>query len=270
MATLSRYCTNTVNAQKPYHDGMRVCVVTLLSLLCVAARAEIANVAVASNFAIPMADLVARFEQSTDYRIRTSTASTGVLYAAIVNGAGYAALLAADAERPERLEAEGLAVPGTRFTYAIGRLELWSIDPELSGADCRRQLDDLGQRKLAIANPLTAPYGAAARAFLQAAGLWERVESNVVYGQNIAQTLQFVVTGNASLGLVARAQAESSRVPEASCRWAVPASTHEPIVQQAILLRSGADNVSAKAFLDFLQSESARELIESHGYEVVN
>jgi molybdate transport system substrate-binding protein len=249
---------------------MRVCLVALLCLLGVAARAETATVAVASNFAIPMADLVARFEQATGHRIRTSTASTGVLYAAIVNGARYTALLAADAERPRKLEADGLGIAGSRFTYAVGRLELWSVDPELSGADCRQQLDDLGKRRLAIANPLTAPYGAASRAFLETAGLWDRVEPNLVYGQNIAQTLHFVVTGNASLGLVARAQAASDRVPGATCRWTVPSSLHEPIVQQAVLLQPGAGNIAAEAFLDFLQTDGARALIRSHGYEVAN
>jgi molybdate transport system substrate-binding protein len=247
---------------------MRECLFAFLCLCCAAAHAETANVAVASNFAMPMADLVARFEASTGHRIMMSTASTGVLYAAVTNGAQYAALLSADAERPRKLESEGYGVAGTRFTYAVGRLELWSVDPGLSGADCRQQLDSLGQRRLALANPTTAPYGRAARSFLEAAGLWDQVEPNVVYGQNIAQTLQFVVTGNASLGLIARAQADNDRMPEASCRWTVPDSLHEPIVQQAILLQPGVANIAARKFLDFLQSNDARALILSHGYEV--
>lgn len=200
--------------------------------------------------------------------MRISTASTGVLYAAISNGARYAVLLAADAERPRRLEAGKHGVPGTRFTYAIGRLELWSADPDLAESDCREVLEDLGKRRLAIANPVTAPYGAAARSFLQNEGLWEQVEANVVYGQNIAQTMQFVATGNASLGLVARSQAESGKLPAPSCRWRVPAALHEPIEQQAILLHAGAESDAAMAFLNFLQSTEGRAIIQAHGYEV--
>jgi molybdate transport system substrate-binding protein len=247
---------------------MRITFIALLLLACLAARAEPTTVAVASNFAAPVADLVARFTATTGYEVRTSTASTGVLYAAISNGARYAALLAADVERPRKLEAGKHGVPGTRFTYAIGRLELWSADPGLAAADCREALESLGKRRLAIANPVTAPYGAAARSFLQHEGLWEQVEANVVYGQNIAQTMQFVATGNASLGLVARSQAESGKLPAPSCRWHVPAALHEPIEQQAILLRAGAESATAIAFLNFLQSTEGRAIIQSHGYEV--
>lgn len=247
---------------------MRATLIALLAVLGVSVRAETTTVAVASNFAVPMADLVAHFEQATGSRVRTSVASTGVLFAAITNGARYAALLAADAERPARLEAEGRAVAGSRFTYAVGRLELWSAEPALAATNCREQLDDLGRHRLAIANPVTAPYGAAALSFLENAGLWEKVEPNVVYGQNIAQTLQFVVTGNASLGLIATAQADSGRLPDPSCRWSVPASMHAPIVQQAVLLQAGAQDPVAIAFLAFLQSEPGRALVRSHGYEV--
>ena len=224
--------------------------------------------AVASNFVMPMADLVESFEQATGHQVEMSSSSTGVLFAAVSNGAKYAVLLAADAERPRRLEEAGLGITGSRFTYAVGRLELWSVDPDLAGQDCRKQLDKLGKRRLAIANPVTAPYGAAAKSFLQSAGLWDAVESNLVYGQNIAQTLQFVVTRNASLGLIAAAQSQSGRLPEPSCRWTVPATMHEPINQQAVLLTAGADNPVATAFLEFLRSGQGRAIIRSHGYEV--
>ena len=247
---------------------MRITFIALLSLVCPEICAEPVTVAVASNFAAPVAELVTRFEESTGYEVRTSTASTGVLYAAIANGAGYVMLLAADEERPRRLEASGEGVPGTRFTYAIGRLELWSVDAGLEDTDCRDVLENLGKRRLAIANPVTAPYGIAAKSFLQNEGLWEHVEANVVYGQNIAQTMQFVATGNASLGLVARSHAESGNLPEPTCRWPVPATLHEPIEQQAILLRAGADSDTAIAFLNFLRSTEGRAIIQSHGYEV--
>ena len=247
---------------------MRTTSFALLLIFSLSVRAETITVAVASNFAGPMADLVEQFEQKTGHQVRSSAASTGMLFAAVTNGAKYSALLAADEQRPRLLEERGLGVAGSRFTFAIGRLELWSADPGLAGADCRAQLEDLGPRRLAIANPVTAPYGAAAKSFLQAAGLWEGVESRLVYGQNIAQTLQFVVTRNASLGLIAVAQADSGRLPEAACRWRVPASMHEPIIQQAILLHPAADNDVAVAFLEFLRSGDGKGIIRSHGYEV--
>lgn len=249
---------------------MSFCRYLLPLFLFVSAGAEPVSVAVASNFTIPMAQLAASFEASTGHQVRVSAASTGMLYAGISNGANYAVFLAADEERPRLLEESGLGVGGTRFTYAVGRLELWSADPAFEGTDCRAQLESLGARHLAIANPVTAPYGAAAKSFLQNAGLWDAVEGNLVFGQNIAQTLQFVATGNASLGLIASSQAESDRLPEASCRWQVPASMHAPLEQHAILLDNARDNEAARGFLAFLESSAGRDIIQSHGYEVVD
>ena len=249
---------------------MWFCRYLLPLFLFVSASAEPISVAVASNFTVPVAELAASFEKSTGHQVRVSAASTGMLYAGISNGASYAVFLAADEERPRLLEESGLGVEGTRFTYAIGRLELWSAVPEFEGADCRAQLENLGARHLAIANPVTAPYGAAARSFLQEAGLWEMLEGNLVFGQNIAQALQFVATGNASLGLIASSQAESDRLPEASCRWQVPDSMHAPLEQQAILLDRARENEAARSFLAFLKSPEGRAIIQSHGYEVVN
>ncbi len=247
---------------------MRSCRFLIFLLLAPSADAEPVTVAVASNFITPMAELVAAFEQASGQVVQVSPASTGVLYAAARNGARYAALLAADSERPRRLEQEGIGIPGTRFTYAIGTLVLWSADPALAGSDCRSVLDDLGRRRLAIANPVTAPYGAAAKSFLQQAGLWEQVQGNLVYGQNIAQTLQFVATRNASLGLVAASQVNGDQLPEAACQWAVPASTHPPIEQQAILLGKDGGNDIAAEFLDFVSGPEGRAIIRAQGYEV--
>lgn len=247
---------------------MRSCWILLSLLLAPSADAQPVTIAVASNFIAPMAELVAAFEQSTGQAVRVSAASTGVLYAAARNGARYAALLAADSERPRRLEQEGIGVPGTRFTYAIGTLVLWSADPDLADSDCRPVLDDLGDRRLAIANPTIAPYGAAARSFLQQAGLWEQVQDNLVYGQNIAQTLQFVATRNASLGLVAASQINNEQLLEATCQWAVPAGMHPPIEQQAILLTQGAGDEVTTAFLEFVAGPEGRAIIRAQGYEV--
>ena len=202
----------------------------LVSVLFVAsAQGAQVSVAVASNFIVPMAELAAAFEASTGHRARTSSASTGMLYAAIRNGARYACQI------------------------PIGAA-----------------LDSIGTRRLAIANPVTAPYGAAARQFLQRAGLWEQVEARLVFGQNIAQTLQFVVTRNASLGLIAAPQAQSGRVPEPVCRWPVPPSMHAPIEQQAILLRAGDDSEAARAFLAFLRGAEGRAIVRAHGYDVAD
>ena len=247
---------------------MRSCWFLLLWLLVPSANAEPVTIAVASNFIIPAGELVAAFEQSTGHAVQVSSASTGVLYAAARNGARYAALLAADSERPRRLEEEGIGVAGTRFTYAVGTLVLWSADPELAGSDCRSVLDSLGKRRLAIANPVTAPYGAAAQAFLRQAGLWDAVEGNLVFGQNIAQALQFVATRNASIGLVAASQLHSPQLPDATCQWPVPAELHPPIEQQAILLHAGRSHDAATAFLDFIRGPQGRAIIEAQGYGV--
>ena len=224
-------------------------------------------VAVASNFVRPAEALAQRFAAESGNEVVISPGSTGKLYAQVVNGAPYAALLAADADRPERLEASGLGVPGTRFTYARGNLVLWSVDPTLAGADCRAALKSVGRHKLAIANPLTAPYGAAAKSFLEAEQLWSSLESNLVYGENISQALHFVATGNARLGLVAAAQLTDTRLPGTACSWTVPNELHEPIEQQAILLQDARDDV-ARDFLAFVASVEGREIIRSFGYTV--
>lgn len=239
--------------------------IILLLLLSATTSAETINAAVASNFAVPAAELVVRFEQLTGHQVRVSTASTGLLYAQIRNGAPHSVFLAADAERPRLLEQSGQAVAGTRFTYAVGGLVLWSADPALSDADCRDQLDNLESMRLAIANPLTAPYGVAAKQFLMRADVWNDTEDNLVYGENIAQTLQFVATRNASLGLVAAAQLTDERLPATACKWPVPATMHDPVEQQAVLIK---DDEVGRAFLAFLRSAEGREIIRANGFEV--
>ncbi len=240
----------------------------LLLMLPATASADALLVAVASNFVRPAEALAAHYEQQSGRAVALSPGSTGKLYAQVVNGAPYDVLLAADARRPEMLEASGHGVAGSRFTYATGRLVLWSPDPALNGADCRAELDRLGRRHLAIANPLTAPYGAAAKSVLVAEGLYERLEANLVYGENIAQALHFVVSGNASLGLVAAAQLADDRLPATACEWPVPEDRHAPIEQQAILLKHGLDNEAARGFLAFLGSADGKRIIGAYGYGV--
>lgn len=239
-----------------------------LLLLAEAGNTESLTVAAASNFARPAHELAERFEKASGHDVRITTASTGKLYAQIENGAPFDILLAADKERPLLLEKSGLGVAGTRFTYAVGSLVLWSRDPALANSDCKLHLEELGKKRLAIANPTTAPYGAAAVQFLQADGAWEAVRPRLVFGENIAQTLHFVVSGNASLGLIASAQAKDARLPESTCHWPVPASMHQALEQQAILLQRASDNEVAAEFLGYLRGADAREVITANGYEI--
>lgn len=222
------------------------------------------TVAVASNFSVTIDEIAAQFTTDTGHRVRLIPASTGKLHAQIVNGAPFDVFLAADSDRPQRLEASGAAVPGTRFTYAIGELVLWSRQL----ADCRGALDDPGGMRIAIANPATAPYGAAAREFLQQAGLWESVKPRLVIGESISQALQFVASGNAQLGFIASSQLRAPSLPDATCTWPVPTALYAPIEQQAILLQHGRDTDGARRFLQFLRSDSGRVIIERHGYRL--
>lgn len=222
------------------------------------------TVAVASNFSVAIDEIAAQFTTDTGHRVRLIPASTGKLHAQIVNGAPFDVFLAADSDRPQRLEASGAAVPGTRFTYAIGELVLWSRQR----ADCRGALDDPGGMRIAIANPATAPYGAAAREFLQQAGLWDSVKPRLVIGESISQALQFVASGNAQLGFIASSQLRAPSLPDATCTWPVPTALHAPIEQQAILLQRGRDKAGAQRFLHFLRSDSGRVIIERHGYRL--
>jgi molybdate transport system substrate-binding protein len=235
-------------------------------ILCpvIAIGQDYVTVAVASNFGAAAREIGAQFERDSGYQVRITTASTGMLYAQIVNGAPFDVLLAADAERPRRLEAGGEGVPGTRFTYALGALVLWSRQVD----DCRAALHGDGGGLVAIANPDIAPYGAAAKSFLQHAGLWESLGDRLVIGENIAQALQFAASGNAELGFVARSQLRAASLPPASCSWPVPETMHAPIDQQAILLRRGAASESASAFIDFLRADAGRAIILRHGYSL--
>ena len=242
--------------------------VLLAILFALPAGAEQLTVAVASNFSQPARALAEKFEATSGQPVRVTTASTGKLYAQIVNGAPFDVLFAADMDRPLLLEESELGVKGTRFTYAVGRLVLWSGESSMAGADCEHALANLGKRRLAIANLLTAPYGAAAKEYLEAAGLWQSVEPQLVYGENIAQTLHFVVSGGANFGLIARSQAMDKRLPDAACSWLIPQDMHAPLEQQAILLRRGEKNRTAAEFLSFITGPVGRQIIEEHGYSV--
>ena len=240
----------------------------LLLILPFAAGGEPLTVAVASNFQTTAQELGKAFERGTGRAVRISAGSTGKLYGQIVNGAPFDVFLAADVERPARLERTGDAVPATRITYAIGSLVLWSRDAALAGANCRNELENLAGAKLAIANPETAPYGRAAIEFLEAAKLLETVRPSLVIGENISQTLHFVATGNARLGFVAASQIARPELPRSTCAWTVPDDMHRPIAQQAVLLQRSVNRDAGQQFLEFLVSERARSIIVAAGYRV--
>lgn len=233
--------------------------VAALVLGAAPARAGEVHVAVAANFVKPLRAIADAFQQETGDTVVVSEGSTGKLYAQIANGAPFEVFLSADAERPRRLLAEGRAVAGTDFAYALGRLALWSRDAaRIEGPGALR-----GEfRHLAIANPELAPYGLAARETLVKLGLWEALEPRLVRGEDVGQTYQFVATGNAELGFVALSQV----LDAGGSRWDVPADHHAPIEQHAVLLNPGADDDAARAFLAFLGGPAARARIEAAGY----
>lgn len=229
------------------------------------ARAEETQVAVAANFTAPAKLIAAEFEKETGHKAVLAFGATGKLYAQIKNGAPFEVLLAADDRTPAKLEEEGMAVRDSRFTYAVGQLVLWSARPDL--VDEEGEVLEKGDFKhLAIANPKTAPYGAAAIETLTALKLLEALTPKLVQGENIAQTHQFVVSGNAELGFVALSQVWKDGKLTSGSAWVVPEALHTPIRQDAVLLNSGAGNAAAVAWLDFLKGEKAREVIHAFGY----
>jgi molybdate transport system substrate-binding protein len=238
---------------------------TALLTLGVAHAGEV-SVAVAANFAIPMQKIAARFAQDTGHRTVLSVGATGKLYAQIKNGAPFHVFLAADEETPALLVKDGLALGQTRFTYATGRLVLWSPQPTLvdAGGDVLRTGTFT---HLATANPKLAPYGAAAAQVLTHMGLLPALQRRLVQGESMGQTYQFVATGNAALGFVALSQVMvDGRIANGSA-WVVPAHLHSPIRQDAVVLKLGKDNPAAAALIAHLQTEATRTLIRSYGYE---
>ncbi len=245
--------------------SFKTALVLAVALLGSTARAAEVHVAVASNFASTMQSLAGEFEKKTGHRALLSSAATGKLYAQISNGAPFDVFLAADEKTPAALEADGLALPGSRFTYALGRLALFSAKPGYVDAQAA-VLRSGGFQHLAIANPKLAPYGAAALAALAKLGVLSAVRPKLVHGENIAQALQFVVSGNAELGFVAWSQLLVNGKPRAGSFWLVPEALYPPIRQDAVLLRRAAKSSAAAALLEFLKSDSAARSLASYGY----
>ncbi len=232
-----------------------------------AAHAGETTVAVAANFAAPMQQIAAEFEKDSGHKVSLSFGGTGKFYAQIRNGAPFQVLLAADDETPARLEQEGMGVAGSRYTYAIGRLVLWSARPGF--VDSKGAVLNTGRfNKLALANPKLAPYGLAAIETLTRLGLLASLQPRFVQGENIAQAWQFVSTGNADLGFVALSQVMKDGVIGGGSAWLVPDSLHGPIRQDALLLARGKGQPAAEALLNYLKSNKARAIIKSYGYDL--
>jgi len=234
-------------------------------LTVLAARAGEVQVAAAANLGPAVQQIAAAFARDTGHQAVVALGSTGKFHAQIRNGAPFEVLLAADAETPRRLEAEGLARAGTRFTYAIGRLVLWSNQEGVvdAGGEILRQPP---AGKLAVADPRVAPYGAAALATLASLGVLPAWQPHLVQGESIAQAYQFVASGNARIGFVALSQvAQQGRIARGS-GWLVPANHHAPLTQDAVLLSPGATNPAASAFLIYLRGNAARAILRNAGY----
>jgi molybdate transport system substrate-binding protein len=236
---------------------------TALALLCAAsvAQAGETQVAVAANFTEPATEIAKLFTEKTGHTAKLSFGASGGFLTQILQGAPFDVFLSADDARPAQAVAEGLGVADSEFTYALGTLVLWSKEPGLvTGPET---LGEMSFAKIAIADPKSAPYGAAAIETMEKLGLYEALSAKIVQGQSIGQAFQFVDTGNAELGFVALSQVVKS---EGGSRWIVPGDLHAPIRQDAVLLTTGAGNEAARAFLDFLKGPEARAVIESFGY----
>jgi len=238
---------------------------TLLASL--PALADEVQVAVAANFTAPMQKIAADFEKDTGHKAVLSFGSTGKLYSQIKNGAPFEMLLAADDETPAKMEKEGLTAPNTRFTYAIGKLVLWSAQDGL--------VDDKGAvlkkgafAHLALANPKLAPYGAAALEAMTKLGVADSLQSKFVQGENIGQTFQFVKSGNAELGFVALSQVYKDGKITAGSAWIVPGNLYAPIRQDAVILSGGKGKAAAEALVKYLKGDKAKAVIKSYGYDI--
>ena len=245
-------------------------IISISAVACATAKAEEVTVAVAANFTAPMQKIAQAFEQDTGHKALLVFGATGKFYAQIKNGAPFAVLLSADDETPARLEKEGVAISGTRFTYAIGRLALWSKNPLL--------VDDKGQvllgnatdknsfKKLAIADPKLAPYGAAAIEVLDRMGALAKVRPKLVQGDSIGQAFQFVMTENAELGFVALSQISiDGRITQGTA-WVVPQNLYTPLKQEAVLLPLGKNNAAALALMKYMLTDRAQAIIRAYGY----
>ncbi len=247
--------------------GRVAAVVLLFGLMSSPVCAGEVRVAVASNFAAPIERIAALFQQESGHTVQVSLGSSGKFYSQIKGGAPFDVFLSADDAIPKRLVQEGLAVGGSRFVYASGKLVLWSVQPGFVDAN-GAVLNKGNFNRLAIADPRLAPYGMAAKETLTKLTMWNAIQGKLVKGENITQAYQFVATENAELGFVALSQVmRDGKVTDGSW-WLVPPDMYSPIHQSAVLLTGAKDQAAAKAFLAFLKSKEARAVIRGFGYEL--
>ena len=238
----------------------------LLGFASVAIAGEV-QVAVAANFTAPMQKIAAEFEKDTGHKALLTFGATGKFYAQIKNGAPFEVLLSADQETPARLEQEGATANGSRFTYAIGKLVLWSTREAIvdSKGDVLKRG---GFDHIALANPKLAPYGAAAMEAMKALGVADALAPKFVQGENIAQTYQFISTANALLGFVAMSQVYEDGKLKSGSAWVVPTNLYSPIRQDAVILDKGKDSAAAAALMKYLKGDKAKAVIKAYGYDL--
>lgn len=247
--------------------GVAAC--AFLSQNNLAAQEREIRVAAAADLKFTMSELAQQFERNSQTKVSVTYGSSGNFFAQIQNGAPFDLFLSADIEYPRKLEASGFAEPGTLYEYAVGRIVIWA--PRQTPTDLKNQgwnaLLSLAVQRIAIANPEHAPYGRAAVAAMQKAGVYEQVKFRLVYGENISQAAQFVQSGNAQIGIIAKSLALSPEMKNGEI-WEIPADMHPPIEQAAIVLKNAKNKQGAQKFLDFLKSESGRRVLEKHGFVV--
>lgn len=238
-------------------------------LIAPLARGGQITVAAASDLKFAMQEIAAQFEKQTGHKINVTYGSSGNFFAQIQNGAPFDLFFSADIEYPKKLEGAGLTEPGTHCKYAIGRIVIWV--PVGSSLDLSRGLNallDPSVAKISIANPKHAPYGRAAVAALQKAGIYDKIEPKLVYGENISQATQFVESGNAQAGIIALSLARAPAMRDKGSQWEIPADAHSPIEQGVVVLKSSPNKTIARAFLDYFKSAPGRAILESYGFTI--
>lgn len=230
---------------------------------------KVVRVAAAADLRFAMDKLSKDFESKTGTNVDVTTGSSGNFFAQIQSGAPFDLFFSADMDYPKRLEASGFAEPGTLIEYALGQIVIWT--PVNSHVDVAQgkwnALLDARVQKIAIANPALAPYGRAAIAALQKAGIYEQVKAKLVYGENISQAAQFAQSGNAQAGIIAHSLALSPGMKEGKV-WEIPADMHSPVEQGAVVLKNAKNKAAAFEFLNFVKSTAGRAILEKHGFAI--
>jgi len=259
------------------HNAIRRAVLAILALAAslslgsreLRAQKHEVRIAAAADLQFAMTDLVHQFEKATGDALHVTYSSSGNFFSQLQNGAPFDLFFSADIDYPKKLQIAGLVEPGSLFTYAIGRLVIWT--PPGSKLDLAKQnwnaLLDAKVSKIAIANPGHAPYGRAAVAAMQAAGIYEKVQAKLVFGENISQAAQFVQSGNAQAGIIALSLAVSPAMKDGK-RWEIPADSHPPIEQGVVMLKNASDKDAARAFLEFVKGEAGRAALVKYGFTV--